>query len=267
MKNTRLSMVQINSVVGDYENNFSKIRKFIKKASSSGSNIVCFPEGCLTGYTSSDPKKFSIGLDDPIISKVVEAAADENIAIAFGFMESSGSLPFITHMLVSPSGERICYRKTHLGTYEKGAFSAGDEFPVIELENICLGIHLCWEAHIPDISSLLREKGAELVLIPYSSGSKGINRRTNWMKFLPARAYDYGMYVAACNSVGDNGLGSYFGGGCVILDPKGTVIEEHYEDDEFMITADLPPSLPRNDIDQGMNNISYFDRRRTELFR
>ena len=86
------------------------------------------------------------------------------------------------------------------------------------------------------------------------------------MNSLPARACDNGLYVAACSAVGDNGKGNVFGGGMMVLDPKGNIISEYYGTDEHSITVDIGGKLPR-DGPETMSNISYFDRRRPELYR
>ncbi|UAL07688.1 MAG: hypothetical protein KRP56_07785 [Candidatus Methanogranum gryphiswaldense] len=266
MMGIQLSMVQMNSVVGQTDVNSSKIVESICEAASLGSDIVCFPEACLTGYTTKGPDRHSLKINDPYVQRISRSSSENGIIVVFGFMENLDSGLYLTQMTVTPTGDTMVYRKTHLGNNERDVFSAGDKIPVISLEKVCLGVHLCWEGHIPDISTVLRAKGAELVLLPHCSGIGGERRKETWGRFLPARANDNGMYVAACNAVGHNGIDAIFGGGCTVMDPKGRVMAEYFGDDEHMLTCCLEGVLPRNGQDNDMLNISYFDRRRPELY-
>jgi len=260
-----LSMVQMNSVVDEKERNLSRMVSLIDEAVRSGSDILCFPEACLTGYTSKNPDRFAVRIDDEAIRTICDLSSKNDIGISFGFMESSVCGTYITQATVGAKGMTV-YRKTHLGSNEKDVFKSGSEFPVMDICDVNVGVHLCWEGHIPDISTVLRSKGAELVLIPHSSGIGGIRRKETWERFLPARADDNGMYVAACNAIGDNGIDAVFGGGCMVIDPKGRTIGEYFGDDEHMLTCRLETDLPRYYREQNMSSISYFDRRRQELY-
>ena len=258
-------MVQMRSTLGDIAGNTSTIFRYMDDAREGGSDLICFPEACLTGYTNDGPAKFAVEFDGPEVAAICEHARSAGMMASFGFIESSSDQPFLTQVLVAEEG-MLVYRKTHLGRTESGVFGAGCELPVLKTPVACVGMHLCWESHIPDISTTMRGRGAELMLLPHAGGLGGQRRRESWERFLPARANDNGMFVAACNAVGDNGAGLSFGGGICVLDPKGRVLAEHYGDEPLMLTCDLDGTLPRDGSDQGMGNISYFDRRRPELY-
>jgi N-carbamoylputrescine amidase len=59
------------------------------------------------------------------------------------------------------------------------------------------------------------------------------------MRHLPARAFDNGLYVVACNQTGNNQSGLNFPGLSVILDPAGRIIKKNIGGKEDMIVADL----------------------------
>ncbi len=52
----------------------------------------------------------------------------------------------------------------------------------------------------------------------------------------------------------------------IALDTKGNVIDEYYGTDDHSLTVDIGGKLPR-DGPETMSNISYFDRRRPELYK
>ena len=263
MKSVLLTMVQCRSILGRITENLSTIEQFV--AENQDSDVICFPEMCLTGYTSSNPIEYSITPDHPAIDVMVDMAKRYSISIVFGYIEHGSYGLHLRQEIVTPSGCRHIYRKTHLGIKESKLFVPGDSLPVFDLDGLVVGLHLCSESHIPEISTTFRAKGAELILVPFANAISGDRRRDTWHRYLPARANDNGVYVAACSAVGDNGAGVTFGGGLMVIDPRGEIIRESYTDVECSISVEIGGSLPR-DGPQTMRNISYFDRRRTELY-
>ncbi len=266
MDPTVLSVVQMRSIIGDTDRNLDTILAFADLAVSDGADMICFPEASLTGYTTKDPGHYAIGDDDDRIGIITDYAKDNLIDITFGYIEASDGRPFICHRIVSSDGRSMKYRKTHLGDVEKDSFGKGTDIPVMHLKKAIVGVHLCWEAHIPEISSTLRHRSAELILIPHCSGLGGPERLRSWEKILPARASDNGVFVAACNSVIERSDGSICGGGCMIVDPHGDVVKSCYGDSGSMITAKLDGRLPRDSKGHSMREISYFDRRDRGLY-
>lgn len=264
MRDIRLTIVQMKSLVGNPDHNLKEMERHITEHADS--DIICFPEMCLSGYSTSEPERFALESDNPYVSELHRLARETDTAIVFGYIEKFESLLILRQMVIDSNGAAGIYCKTHLGSDEAKFFSAGEKIPVFNIKGVCLGLELCVESHIPDISQTLRSKGAELVLIPFSTGITGDKRKEVWHSYLPARASDNGMFVAACSSVGDNGLGTVFGGGLIALDPKGRVINEYYGTDQHAITVQIGGKLPR-DGPETMKNISYFDRRRPELYR
>lgn len=263
MKSVILTIVQCRSILGGISENLSTIEKFV--AENQDSDVICFPEMCLTGYTSSSPSEYSITPDHPAIENIIDMAERHSVSIVFGYIERDSDNLHLRQEIVTPSGCRHAYRKTHLGIKESQVFVPGDSLPVFDIDGLTVGLHLCAESHIPEICTTFRAKGAELILIPFANAISGDRRRDTWHRYLPARANDNGVYVAACSAVGDNGAGVTFGGGLMVIGPKGEVIEEAYADTECSISVEIGGSLPR-DGPETMRNISYFDRRRSELY-
>lgn len=246
-----------------------KITALMREAAEEGASLILFPECSLTGYEPDRAAELSVVPEICESALKVRKAADElGVAVCFGYMERSGDKFYITQELYS-GGKSVRYSKTHLGSHEKEVFSEGDSFPVADISvnggSVRIGMQLCWESHIPEISGTYREKGAEVLLFPYASGMSGEKCRENWMVHLPARASDNGCFIAACNLFLKRG-DEIKGGGTAVFDPKGRVIAEDFSSGECIIYAEIGGSLPRELPDGDMHNISYFDRVRRELF-
>ena len=268
MDQLKISAVQIESTIGDPQANADNIDGWIERACDEGAGLVFFPECALTGYSTERAPEIALEADDPCAKALERRALDAGIALGYGFVErdpSEGAL-FVTYVVASPQ-ERLVYRKTHLGTRERKVFAHGNDLPVAHIGSAGVGVQLCWEAHIPDITGVLRGKGAQLVLMPHAGGPGGARRLETWSRYLPARALDNGLYVAACNALRRTADDTIGGGGLAVYGPDGTALAQYDGTDEHMVTVSIGGTLPRETPDGDMHTISYYDRRRPELYR
>ena len=265
MRDLRLRAVCSSSKVGKTAENADRVIDAIDRAATDGVDIVCFPEMCLTGYAMPRSRDFSMPLDSEVVGAVVDRTGESGICACFGLMEDG---PYITQVVAENGAIAGTYRKTHLGGRESPVAKAGSRLDVIRTSRAIIGIQLCWESHIPEITGTYATKGADIVLMPHASGLSPVRRCEGWEKVLPARAYDNTVYVAACNMVGDNGLGTVFGGGACILDPRGNMLTHDYSG-ECEVTADLT-SEALDSIRHGdrstMRNLYFLEKRRPELY-
>ena len=263
MENLRLSMISMNSRVGDLEGNLRSILARLEE--TSGSDVVCLPEMCLTGYAMPSSVDHLLPVDSPYVGEILDASSGNGNVVSFGFGEEGG---YISQMVVD-SG-RVCgvYRKTHLGEREAPVMKAGDELPVFETSRCAIGVQTCWESHFPEITTTCALKGADLILMPHASGLPVGKRRAKWDIMLPARAYDNTVFCAACNQFGDNGLGTVFCGGATVYGPRGDLIGERY-DGEGVLTVDLDlsvlSSLRKREY-ASMKDLYFLNRRRPDIY-
>lgn len=264
MRQTRIALAQICPEPGRTEQNLQLILDFLKDASEKRAELVLFPECALTGYNTEMPGEYAIAEDAPVLERIRRESRELKTAVCFGYIERARAGLFLTQELVGEK-ESIVYRKTHLGKKERQVFQAGDSFPVMKAP-LCSGIQLCWESHIPEISAEERKKGAELLLVPYAYPASGKDCLENWNIHLPARASDQGCFLAACNLLYKGEGGRNRGGGMAVYDFKGRLIASYFGTEEHLMICDLQGILPREAEAEDMHNISYFDRKRTELF-
>ncbi|HID22618.1 MAG TPA: hypothetical protein EYP14_09480 [Planctomycetaceae bacterium] len=82
--------------------------------------------------------------------------------------------------------------------------------------------------------------GAEVIFIPHASPRGSSQQKMDsWRRHLPARAYDNGLFVVACNQTGDNGQGLRFPGVAMAVGPDGRAICQRRQDSEGLMIADL----------------------------
>lgn len=274
MREIVVAAVQMASELGQAKLNAAYQCRWLERARVSGAQMVFFPECSLTGYSTTKAIDAAITTDDEAIALLEYHASMLGVVAGYGFIERDdmSDLPYITYV-VSYGEDRLVYRKAHLGASEKPHFAQGNELPIINVAGVCVGVQLCWEGHIPDVAATLRSKGAELLLTPHAGGLGGARRVEQWCRYLPARAQDNGMFVLACNALWPEGYegGKMVerggqGGGLIAFGPDGRLLDSYDGADEHMLALRVGGVLPRESKAGGMTNISYFDRRRPELY-
>jgi len=264
MDELRLRMVSSHSVLGDFDSNLRTMARHCRDAASDDVDMICFPELSLTGYSMPHSRFHPLEGDDLRIGAISDLSGELGMAVCFGYADSEGHIV----QAMAENGRIVgSYSKTHLGEREAEAMVPGDALPVIATSKAKVGISLCWEAHFPEIVGTYALDGADMILMPFASGLGGERRQSSWDRFLPARAYDNTVFVAACNMYGDNGMGVEFGGGAAVYDVRGFRMAS--AEGECSLTVDLDPEQMRR-IRRGryesMRDVYFLDKRRPELY-
>jgi predicted amidohydrolase len=246
-----------------------KIHRMIDSLSAQGVELLCFPEACITGYSvrPQEAMSWAIPLENPWVEQLREASAQRGITLLVGMMEKApqGGL-FLTHLAICPDGALVVYRKAHLSPQEASLFQPGNTMGIFRAGPALGAMALCYEAHFPEWATALTLEGAEILCFPSASpGESPQGKMERWLRFLPARAYDNGAFVLACNQAGENGSGLHFPAVALILDPKGRVLAAECGEDEAVAVA----SLRTREINRVRTHpLAHFLRhRRPELYR
>lgn len=242
MKNIRIAVVVSNARVSETAKNLARMKEWVKKAAKNQASIVCFPEMTVSGYhVRKEIIDAAESIPGPATDYLADLAKKFHIIILAGMAEidANGHL-YATHAVIDPTGIIGIYRKIHLGPSEKKLFQSGDNVSVFTHKDVTFGIQLCYDAHFPELATAMALKGADIVFIPHASPRTTPEEKIkSWMRHLPARAFDNGMFIVACNQCGKNGKGLSFPGVSVVLNPAGEMIESYTGIDEHMMIVDL----------------------------
>jgi predicted amidohydrolase len=268
MKDVRVAAVCMKSLPGEIDKNLERIRSFICQASDKRAAIICFPELSITGYILEKPEAgCSPALFEEASQQVLEMAGTNGVLVMAGIIEAmkDGGKPYITQILVGPGGLLGRYRKTHLSPPEQEAYRPGEEIPVYQCSHFTFGIQLCYESHFPEISTLMSLKGAEAIFMPHASPrGEPEEKLESWLRHLPSRAFDNGLYLVACNQVGQGSEGLFFPGTILALSPSGRIMERYCGTEDKMVLVDMKAS----EIEEVRSHrMKYFlPHRRPELY-
>jgi len=262
-----IAAVCMNSPLGEIEKNLQRMETFVKEAARAGADLICFPELSVTGYRLENPAEIYAGFrPEKVLERVEEMARAYGMILLAGMVEpSDGAKPYISQLIAGPDGLLGVYRKTHLSPNEKATYMSGRKLEVFTVKGARFGVQLCYESHFPEISTIMALQGAEILLIPHASprGSPA-EKAESWLRHLPSRAFDNGLYVVANNQVGNNRNGFLFPGVAMALNPSGRVLGSYRGYEEKMMWV----HLTGEELDETRkHSMKYFlPNRRPELY-
>ncbi|NOX32549.1 MAG: amidohydrolase, partial [Deltaproteobacteria bacterium] len=173
---------------------------------------------------------------------------------------------YASHLFFNPKGAFDIYRKIHTAPFEKQYFKAGNKIMVFQSHGLTFGIQLCYDAHFPELALSMALKKADIIFIPHAS-PRGSSREKyeSWIRHLTARAFDNGLYIAACNQTGDNLKGLLFPGISIFIGPDGKVIYKSVEKKEGIHIINIKKGLLNRVRSHKMRY--FLPNRRSDLFK
>lgn len=241
MQDIRVAAVVCRCPTGQVGRNLERAFHWTRLAKEKGADVICFPELSISGYSLSPPDDSAQSLHGPIATAVSQLADEQDIVVLAGMLEDRpGGRPCATQLVAVPGSTLGTYRKTHIAPPEKHLLAKGDQLPCFSVRGWTFAIQLCYDAHFPELSTRMALKGAEVIFMPHASPrGKPPGKAESWLRHLPARAFDNGLFVVACNQTGDNGQGLTFPGVAMVIGPDGRLIGQRRQDSEGILLADL----------------------------
>ncbi len=297
MKNLKISTAQFENRSGDKAYNLSVIDHLAKKAALQGSQVIAFHECSITGYSFARKLSKEQMLDiaefvpeGESVSKLKEIAAKYDITVLAGLFEKDkkGNI-YKPYICVDKTGLIAKFRKLH--PFINPNIIPGSEYCVFDLHGWKCGILICYDNNIIENVRATKLLGADIIFMPHVTMCTpstrpgagfvdpelwktretdptslriefdGMKGRDWLMKWLPARAYDNGVYVVFSNPIGmdDDQLKN----GCsMIIDPFGDVIAECRTLGDDFVTATINEEKLKD-----AGGYRYLKARRPDLYR
>ncbi len=267
MTTAKVALIVQNCIAGDFNANIKSTLDFISKALQENAQLIVFPEMNLTGYVSGEKiQSITRRITSTWTNQFSIIAKENNVSILIGVAEQAKENIFASQISFLNDGTFKLYRKIHTAPFEKPFFSAGKDVPVFKSHSFNYGIQLCYDAHFPELALSQALKNVDVIFIPHASPrGTPVEKFESWKRHLRARAFDNGVYIAACNQVGDNTQGLKFPCISLLIGPDGNILYHSIDNNEglHMVTLDKTVlSSVRN------HKMKYFlPNRRQDLFK
>lgn len=238
----KIALVQMNSRAAARTDNVDRACEFVARAARNGAELVVLPEffNCEYFPQYRDYKYMDYAEPDTgfTTERMRACARTQRVWIVSTIFEvARAGLYYDTAMLIDPEGNIAGkYRKVHpaaLLSLEKIYFRGGSSFPVFKIGEWTVGFSTCYDNLFPESCRCLAINGAELIVAPYATPIDD-----PWENFLTTRALENGVYLAACNHVGQEGEWR-FSGKSMIITPRGKIAVQASGMDEEIISLEL----------------------------
>ncbi len=260
-------------VSGNKEDNFKTVEKYLEDIISKEKlDLVVLPEMFNCPYQTSN---FPIYAEEEGESSW---QACSSLAKAYNIYLVAGSMPekdkdgrvYNTSYVFDRQGKQIGkHKKAHLfdidikgGQYfkESDTLTPGNQVTVFETEFGMVGLCICYDFRFPELSRLMVEKGAKLIVVPGA-----FNMTTgplHWEILFRLRAVDNQVFTIGAAPSRDPESGYTSWGHSLVVSPWGDIINQMDEKEGYII-SELDLGL----VDKARKELPLLAHRRHDIYR
>jgi len=203
----RIAVVQpITHPPGHDERNVPEAVGHVERSAAEGAHFVCFPE------TYPGPWRMPAQFDPT--PAMADAAARHKVHVIFGTIEPISDKDATAYNLICmayPDGAVVRYRRTHPNgpwIYAGGKawefqYVPGNAFPVFDTVHGKVGLAMCSEVYMPEVSRALALRGAEIIFMP--AGRDKARLWETWRHLIWARAIENLAIVVTTQNLFNHG--------------------------------------------------------------
>jgi predicted amidohydrolase len=297
MRDLRIAAAQFEHRNGDKAYNLSRIRDLTWQAVEQGAEVVSFHECSISAYTfvqtHSREQLWDLAEpipDGPCTRELIRIAAEFHVPVLAGLFERDEAAGTIHNTYVCVTSDGVIARHRKLHTFVSRHLTPGNQFTVFDLLGCRCGMLICYDNNLPENVRITAMLGAEIIFMPHVTGclpspmpGRGTVDRKLWdnreldpvplrqefsgpkgrgwlLRWLPARAWENGIYAVFTNPIGIDD-DTVKNGNSMILDPFGEVLAEcHVLGDDVTVALCTADKLA---LSSGQR---YIRARRPELY-
>lgn len=249
----KIGLWQGSGVNGNVSANLDDIERRTEEAAQRGINLLVFPECYLTGYMSNRVAEIAALVTETVISHLEQISRHYNVALVIGSYEQINDGVANVAFVIDPESGRITtYQKRMLfGSWEKAEFQRGTSPQCFSLNNVKIGVLICFDVEFPERVRELAQLGVEVIVVPtalmepYDKIAKHL---------ILTRALENQLFVAYVNRIGREDTIEYLGQS-IIAAPDGDTLAQLGETEEALLDADIDISK----IAEAREEFSYLD--------
>ena len=229
----------------DIDKNFAAIKRGIKKAADQNIRLLLTQECAICGYP-----PVEISSIESIDKKAHESAFKEisllakkhNMYIALGMITFTEEHNFNSVQLISPNDEEHPrYHKRALWGWDLNNFVPGQEIGVYTIDEIKIGIRICFEVRFPEYFRELFNNQVDLCIISFTDIGKPEQKKKIDIiqSHLVSRATENVMYLLSANSTSQYQLAP-----TCLINPDGYILEKAPINEESLIFQEIEINEP-----------------------
>lgn len=237
----RVALVSLNQVWENKDLNIKACRSCIQKAKGRDAELVVFPEMTLTSFSMNTIATAEDRATSDTVTLFQKLATEFQIAIVFGVVFRDGDKATNNALMVDSAGViKGSYSKIHPFSFagEDKVFNGGAEICVAKLEQMTIGLTICYDLRFPEIYSALGKQCETIINI----ANWPARRIDHWNSLLKARAIENQIYIVGVNRTGIDGKGLEYVKSSQVINPNGALLSPVTTEEELDI-FDIDPEF------------------------
>jgi NAD+ synthase len=221
-----IAFAQTNPTVGDLAGNAALIRRNRDEAAALGADLVVFSELVLVGYPPEDLvlRPSLVDAAAAVLRELEQETAERGPAMVIGLPWAQDGHVYNTVALIADGRSQLRF-KHELPNYgvfdEKRVFAPGPLPEPVEFRDIRLGIPICEDIWYPACAAHLKQRGAQLLLVPNGSPYE-VEKFHHRLELGRDRAAESALPLAYVNQVGGQDE-LVFDGGSFVINGDGSL--------------------------------------------
>jgi predicted amidohydrolase len=231
------------------------LKRIDETARAERPDLIALPEVTYPGYFLGRRDLRDCGVLSPAeaAERIGEKAREHDVYIAAGLAldahgdEITHETPRYTNgaLLFGRDGAFVGrYDKSFLWHFDNRWFAAGGAYPVFETDFGRVGMLVCADGRMPEITRCLALGGAQIILdltAWVSGGRHTENLSTTQFEYLMrVRAVENGVWVACADKFGIEAESIVYAGRSCFIDPRGHVVAALGPDEDAALVLDVP---------------------------
>jgi predicted amidohydrolase len=238
----KIAVIQITSAL-EYKNNLETIRGFLETAKNQKVEAVFLPE---VFYSMSDgltPSPYLVQTNNEHYNHIKKLATDFDLALVGGSAATlhEGHVVNRAFNFDKQGNDLGHYDKIHLFACdlpnkkisEAKNYTAGSEYKLIELNNVKIGLGICFDLRFSELALHYRKLGAQI--LTYPAAFTVPTGKAHWHTLLRARAIENQCFVIASAQWGNHNDKIQTFGHSLVVDPWGDILLDLEEGEKIGI--------------------------------
>ena len=222
-----IAFAQANPTVGDIPGNAALVRRMRDDAATQGADLVVFSELVLVGYPPED-----LVLRPALVEAAAEALRDlqresatpgaPGIVVTLPWQENGGVHNAVALVANGHADLRFKHELPNYGVFdEKRVFQPGPMPEPVMFRDARIGIPICEDIWLPQVTAHLAQRGAQLMLVPNGSPFE-VDKFEQRLDLARARASETRVPLVYVNQVGGQDE-LVFDGGSFVMNADGSL--------------------------------------------